>query len=104
MGMTEFWVAMSEMDWPWPYSMTDEQLQFFALGWPGCEPISGVHIGPKSRITIRHYGEIKTFEIDFASRVEFPESNVREVRKYPIQWEGASPELARQRGVRQALE
>ncbi|HDR9497018.1 TPA: hypothetical protein QDC06_000203 [Burkholderia cepacia] len=85
--MIEFWSAVSQEEWYWPVSMSDEELHFSALGWPGCEPIRGYHAGPKSCITIWHHDEIKTFEIHWPTVMKFSESNTQEVRDYPIQWE-----------------
>jgi hypothetical protein len=74
-------------EWFWPIGMDDETLDFLALGWPGCEPIRGYHAGPKSRITIYHRGEIKTFDINWQAAMGFAESNAQEVRDYSFQWE-----------------
>jgi hypothetical protein len=88
------WAHIERQRWFWPVSMDRKDLDVFSLGWPGWRSVRGYHAGSKSGVTVTRNGAERTFVIDWAATGRFPESNVREVRKYPIQWEGASPELA----------
>jgi hypothetical protein len=52
---------LAAIPWPWPRSMTDDEMKFWMSAWPNLKPTEGVFIGGEARVKAVYPGTINYF-------------------------------------------
>jgi hypothetical protein len=53
----------SAIPWPWPRTMTGDELGLWMAAWPNLKPTEGVFIGGEARIKAIYPGTVKYFSV-----------------------------------------